>query len=447
MRVRVMAVAFLAAMVGAALPASVLAQTRPRHKQQHAGPWNQDLVMATSTDGLRFDRGKTVVEGAGVASLVAAKDGALLAVFQWFPQDEPEAFDKVALIRSADNGKSWSEPVPIEVEGLPESFQRPFDPTLVQLDDGRFRLYFSCGEAPKRGSRGDGPATFSAISTDALHFTFEPGVRFQVDHEWVIDCAVAKLGTTWHYFAPIQNQRGKAYHAVSDDGLKFTRSADLSIQARGSWLGCGLVVDGKLRFYGTGLSAVSADGDSWTIEENYRAVGADPGVVKTAAGEFIMIATGPRVRNVSDPRGFIGDEGDAKRGPEGSPTQPRHPDEGSGGEDGEMGPEGFPMGPEGAIAANDRFVYVLFGGDLLQFEARSLRFIRRVRLDELGEPEAPPEGMGPDGRRRGPRPGADRDRQGEGDGGRRWPPRGGQRDPQGEGEDGGYDGQPRFMPR
>ncbi|MBI4603828.1 MAG: exo-alpha-sialidase [Planctomycetes bacterium] len=343
-------------------PAGVAAQARG------PGPWDNDLVLLESEDGVRFRHRGAFVERGGVATLIAGRDGRLVAAFQWFPEEPPEAFDRVAVSISEDDGGTWTPPRPIAVDGYPEDLVRPFDPTLVQLPDGRCRLYFTSRRgSPAAGpdfAPGELPAIHSAVSRDALRYQFEPGVRFGVEGEVVIDCAVARLGEEWHIFSPVQRKEGMAYHAVSGDGLSFRRLDDLRLEVRGDWLGCAVTIEGVLRFYGSGpdgWSATSADGLGWKLDpECRRPLGADPGVALTRSGKHLMVATGPSRRR----RGGVEAGGAGERGP----LPPELPG-------------GRPF-PEGQVAANDRFVYVLRGGVLYQFDATSLKLLKQARLPD-----------------------------------------------------------------
>lgn len=267
---------------------------------------------------------------------------------------------------SEDEGKNWSTPRPITVNGLPPDFVRPFDPTLTLLDDGRVRLYFT--DHPRSNPT---PAIYSAISTDGERYQFEPGVRFGVEGERVIDCAVGRIGKTWHLYAPVQNQTGRAYHAVSEDGLRFTRRPDIQLPGSGNWLGCAVTTADGLRFYGTGpggWSATSRDGATWKLDPDTRMPGADPGVAPIRDGRYLLIATGPRRADAPTPRppGF----GPAAFGP----------------------PDALPFPPPGprrdepVMTATSEYLYILRSGTLYQYNARDLTLIRRVRLPEDREP-------------------------------------------------------------
>ena len=97
---------------------------RPPQQQQRLGPWDNDLLIASSKDGLIFEKPTVFTERGGVPHVARDSKNRLIAVFQWFPFDKADAFDKVALRISADNGKTWSDPAPIRVRDLPPGYQR-----------------------------------------------------------------------------------------------------------------------------------------------------------------------------------------------------------------------------------------------------------------------------------------------------------------------------------
>ncbi|MBN1421346.1 MAG: exo-alpha-sialidase [Planctomycetes bacterium] len=332
------------------------------------GPWNNDLVIATSTDGLRFTLQGTFVERGGVPSIAEGERGRLIAAFQWFPLDDRERFDKIAVRTSDDGGKTWTDPQTIEIAGMPETLHRAFDPTIVALEGGRWRLYFSSERAGQlRGNR----AIFSAVSDDGIRYTFEEGMRFGFDRGETYDCAVARIRNEWHLYCPAPGQ-GVGYHAVSRDGLAFEQVEDVQVMGARDWLGCALAVDGGLRFYGSGeggWSAFSKDGDEWIVDMPARFPGADPGVARNRDGLYIMIATGPLRSDAKPGAGPFGPEAKELAPVPLIEARPR--------------PVEIVRPPAGAsIAANQEYVYVLRGDTIFQYDARTLRLIRTVRVEE-----------------------------------------------------------------
>ena len=300
-----------------------------------AGPWDQDVnVFQVNTIGTVT---KTAVfERAGVPTVTRLKDGRLIAAHQFFPANDPENFDKVAVRFSLDEGYSWTSPQVINLFGLPAGMRFPFDPTLVTLTDGKIRLYFTSLHG--RQFNEDVPAIFSAISLNGIDYVFEPGTRFNIQGRPVIDCAVVLHQGVFHLFSPDNgnqmdqktNQIGPqgmtlpynsaGYHATSPDGLNFTRVDDVNIDSSHRWLG-NAQSDGKvITFWGTlnktspsitvntppigGLwAANSTDGKEWQLIELPLIAGADPGAVVSLKNGWIVATTGPpRPGTPSQPR-------------------------------------------------------------------------------------------------------------------------------------------------
>jgi hypothetical protein len=277
------------------------------------GPSNNDVgVYRVEADG-KVTQVHTF-ERAGVPTIARLADGRLIAAHQHFPADSDADFDKVAVHFSKDEGVTWTAAQVIEVDGLPQGMRFPFDPTLVPLPDGRLRLYFT-GNFHSRSSV---PSIHSAVSTDGVHYTYEPGVRFAVDGRAVIDCAVVLHQGVFHLFSP-DNGAGSnpgrppeersvadrpraatAYHATSTDGLAFKRVADVQMDGRRNWLGNAQSNGRFITFYGTGQgmwTAQSEDGITWRLTEGPAIRGGDPGAVTTRDGGLIVVITGlPRRR-------------------------------------------------------------------------------------------------------------------------------------------------------
>ncbi|MBI4612229.1 MAG: exo-alpha-sialidase [Planctomycetes bacterium] len=349
----------------------------PAQRSRGPGPWDGDLWLLESDGGIEFGSARQVVRGVGVPTLIADRSGRLVALFQWFPEDREDAFDRVAVSFSEDSAKSWSDPRPIVIDEFPRELLRPCDPTVVELQDGRFRLYFTSATKgarwPSKDPREAVPGIYSAISEDAIRWRFEPGVRLAVEGEPVIDCAAARLGKTWHLYSPVQDVEGRAYHAVSEDGLAFERRPDVSLPVRGSWLGCAVAVEGALRFYGSGggrggWSATSRDGEDWELDEGAsRELGADPGVARAPDGRWILVGT-----HQERPR-------DSREEPEADPGDSRPQ------------PGNEPGGADRAFAKDEDHAYVLEGSTLLKIDQRTLEVVGRL---ELGPARGPGPGSG-----------------------------------------------------
>ena len=293
---------------------------QPRNEN---GPWNNDVIAYRANATGAVEKVATF-ERAGVPTVTRMQDGRLIAAHQHFPADDPASFDKVAVHFSSDDGATWTGPRVIQVKDLPEGMRFPFDPTLVALPDGRLRLYFT-GNYTRTFDRST-PKILSAISTDGLNYTFEPGVRFEVEGRMTIDCAVVLHRGLFHLFVPHNgvpprpgerpsepSGEGSGYHATSEDGLHFTRADDVKIEGRRCWLGNAQSDGEVITFFGTGEGfgdgnarprgglwmATSTDGKDWKLIPNPAVAGADPGAVKMRDGGWLIVVTGPPVRHTT----------------------------------------------------------------------------------------------------------------------------------------------------
>lgn len=281
------------------LPLFLAAQPLPGN-----GPWNSPLRMAWSSDGITFSTSTLFQDSAGVPSVIRWKGDTLIAAFQWFrqPVNGPE-WDKVATKISSDKGFTWSEPVPIQVNGIPTGYQRPFDPTLVSLGGDSLRIYYSSSATMPAGQDSI-INTYSAVSTDGIQFQFEPGPRVDVDTGRVIDPAVVFFNNTWHYAAPIGSPQQGAYHFISPNGLTFSRVPNIGSDNQHNWTGNYLVDSpNELRFYGSGAQIWlnrSSNGGIWTGYTPTNLQGGDPSVVKTDGGQYLIVFVGPPNATNSD---------------------------------------------------------------------------------------------------------------------------------------------------
>ena len=256
-------------------------------------PWRRPLKICSSADGQGFADIRTFQDSAGVPCILLLQSGVLISAFQWFRQPVGSAtWDRVAVKFSSDNGLTWTNPQPIIVNGLPANFQRPFDPTLANSDDGRIRIYFSSGLNMALDTSVN---TYSAVSDDGINYTFDAGFRFSMPDKPVIDPAVIKFRGLWHLVNPVTMGTG-AYHNISGDGLNFTRVQDIVSDMAHSWIGNFMIKDtSELRFYGSGGSiwySSSPNGGQWSAFTNTNIQGGDPAVLKLADTNYLMIYTG-----------------------------------------------------------------------------------------------------------------------------------------------------------
>lgn len=255
------------------------------------GPWNEDLYFTKSNDGTNFGKRNLFIEAAGVPSITQDSKGKLIAAFQWFPKEDTKHFDQVALVTSKDNGETWTKPQPMKIADFPSYYQRPFDPTVVALPNGKIRMYFTSATYSSVSS------IFSAISNDGINYIFETGRRYSVSNKMVIDSTAGKLGDTWHMIGSFDSPeaQGSGYHATSKDGLKFVKAAYINFGKDNICIGNILVLSKTFRFYGSGFKiwwTSSKNGNQWSNPVNTNVEGGDPAIVKLPNSEYLMIYVG-----------------------------------------------------------------------------------------------------------------------------------------------------------
>jgi hypothetical protein len=267
--------------------------------QNTNGPWMNDLKLLRGTDGVTFDSGTVVVERSGVPSMTRGTDGTLYLVFQWFPENNDDAFDQIAVMTSTDNGATWTDPELMVIDGFPSTYARPYDPTITTGDDGLLHLFFTTGTTRLQETS----FITSATSTDGVHYTWQEGKRMDVANEPNYDAAAVFFNNTWHLMTPRAPQGtdvlNQAFHTAAADGITFPEPTILTgAEEYMNWTGNLLVDDEKMWFYGAGTMqkpglwrVSSTDGINWSEPERLitKSGGGDPAIVKTASGEYLIV--------------------------------------------------------------------------------------------------------------------------------------------------------------
>jgi hypothetical protein len=259
------------------------------------GPWNNPLMIAWSADGRVFNSSTIFQDSSGVPSAIRWKGDTLICAFQWFrqPMGSP-SWDRVAVKFSYDAGRHWTTPTPIVIAGLPADYQRPFDPTLVALAGDSLRIYFSSSKGIPQGLDAT-VNTYSAVSADGIHYTFEPTPRVDHPTQGVIDPAVIFYNGAWHYASPVGAPQEGAYHYTSPNGLSFSQQNNYASDNSHNWTGNYMIDGNALRFYGSGPQVwynASSDGFTWSGYFNTNVQGGDPTVVKLASSNYLIIFVG-----------------------------------------------------------------------------------------------------------------------------------------------------------
>lgn len=257
------------------------------------GPWDGEIWQTASTSGIDFGKSVVIQEHAGVPNLLKLQNGDLILTYQYFSTESEELFDVIAYSVSIDEGETWSDTQAVIFENLPEpldSKKHPMDPTLVQLEDGRLRLYFTYHAKGNTTA-----ALYSATTNDnsmASAFTADRTPALQIDAGNLLDPAVVYFNGVWQHYS-WQDGSDNNYHSISIDGVTFTRKDDITLPM--DFLGQVIEDNGRLVFYGTskdGIArAVSGDGYTWEMQEPLGMRGADPAVQKLDDGTYLMVYT------------------------------------------------------------------------------------------------------------------------------------------------------------
>ncbi|MDQ1265675.1 MAG: type sorting protein [Bacteroidota bacterium] len=267
---------------------------------QESGPWQSPLMCAISGDGINFNTPEVFQDSSGVPAVIRKNGDTLICVFQWFrqPKDSP-SWDRVAAKLSFDNGNSWTEPQPIQIDGFPSNYQRPFDPALALTQEGKIRLYYSSSNGMPQMGMDTSINTYSAIGSDGIHYVFEPNPRVDHPTSRVIDPTVIFFRNMWHYISPAGAPQDGAYHYISNEGINFLPVPKILSDPNHNWTGNYMVLDtGELRFYGCGNSGIwynySKNGGEWKGYIGTNLKGGDPSVVKLSEDKYLIIFVGQK---------------------------------------------------------------------------------------------------------------------------------------------------------
>jgi len=273
------------------------------------------LMRAWSLDGIHWETDREVIFHQASTSHHAELDGREIILF-W---EASGPFGLMSIVEGIE------EPRYILEEQCGALIHQCVDPNLIQLPDGRLRLYYVAvfSDADPANSLEDMEVR-SAVSSDGIEWSAEPGVRFK---GLVMDPDVVPLpdGRYRMYFTARVPEHLKGpddlpiaiCSAISDDGLTFVEEPGLRWKL-GSASSTILLPDGRFRMYyhhceaterirggdptSVILSAVSDDGLEFTEEpgvrltiplsNEHRFLGAEsPSVIRRPAGLYTMTFT------------------------------------------------------------------------------------------------------------------------------------------------------------
>jgi len=277
-------------------PIGQLAQEQsPSVNQQ--GPQNDNTYFTISSDGKNWQPGSLVAKQASVPDVIQLKKDSgnfkkndLLVYFMDFSNVSQSETQALGLIVSHDNGKTWNSRTNINLVNLNKG---AVDPSIVQLDNGKLRLYFF-GSETTDGDPALVPGShkvYSAISSDGINFTVENDIRFQDDK--LTDPEVIQYKNQWFMYYSV----GAATKlAISSDGLNFSARAITGGDIGG--VPGAVIFDGSIRLFGCrkGIAtAVASNGINFNKEQEdifsgkIQGIVCDPSVVGMDNSEYAMV--------------------------------------------------------------------------------------------------------------------------------------------------------------
>jgi hypothetical protein len=267
--------------------------------------------FASSADGAEWTLlEEPVAHYASVPDLVALDDqlgpfppGTLLVYFVDGTQDHGREDVELGLVWSTDGGASWSDRLYTSMDGQPAD-TIAVDPSLVELGDGRLRLYYFDFETsgPYASGADKTYRIHTAVSTDGINFDYE-GIVFE-SSSLITDPDVVEWNGEWRMYTMSQERVGMQV-SVSEDPLSF--GATQAVNNNGI---PGLLPMGdEMWLYSCGPQGitrlVSDDGITFelidqSIVEVRPGVHCDPSVDKTADG-YAMVLKHIRAEDVRQP--------------------------------------------------------------------------------------------------------------------------------------------------
>lgn len=267
-------------------------QPAPPAEANKANPvFNDETWITSSNDGIKWQMPVLLDTAASVPEILALPDGTLLAMWCSF-KDKPARFqEKLAVARLPKGASEWVIEGTITISGAAEANITFVDPDLLLLPDGRIRLYAYNIQTDRSEH-----AIVSAISSDnGKTFSLEEGVRFTSTKMWDPNVIILPDGSYRMYY----NGDDAIRSATSQDGLAFTAD-DGERWVRGGIPGA-LVEGNTIWLYGCekGISRrKSSDGLDFAQTEQvnvHAQAGAfycDPSITKSADTYWLILKKG-----------------------------------------------------------------------------------------------------------------------------------------------------------
>lgn len=281
-----------------------------------SGVQDHELYFAVSENGedWEFSPDETILEMASVPNLLLLEEdvgdfeaGTLISHFVDASEMHDWGDERIGYISSEDNGETWSDRELITIEDKPEELTA-VDPCVVQLSDGRLRLYFFDFSANKDLLAGEetDPTFYSAVSEDGLTFEFE-GEVYSSTAALITDPEVLWYEDRWLMYNPVfetaesmQTGENSIQISESEDGTDFEYLTTIDFQG----IPGVMEVDGEVSLFGCtpgGITRVtSTDGIEFDLDAEevvLQAGGCDPDPVQLPDGSYAMMTKHMKMQN------------------------------------------------------------------------------------------------------------------------------------------------------
>jgi hypothetical protein len=173
------------------------------------GPWVVKVVLRTSTDGITFSGGETLMDQAGVPNLLVTSNGDTYAYYQDWANGNVMG---VAIQRAGS--KSWTR-YKIHVSGfnIAPGGANGVDPSAVELPNGEIRVFWM------QGATNIYSATSAKGKGNGIIFKFDGETALNGYSGRVFDPTVVRTNSGWARWV---DSEGTPIYATSKNGKSFT---------------------------------------------------------------------------------------------------------------------------------------------------------------------------------------------------------------------------------